>query len=103
MQLNLTPDDIDALVKQTILKSGVGKAIEEAITKALTGYNSPVDAAVKAVVQELLVRELQTGAWNEKIQTAVRAAIEARVSAETIDRIVTESINKIERAANDRY
>lgn len=50
MQIEIKPEDIDNIVKQAILQSAVGKTIEEAIKKALTGYDNPVDKAIKELV-----------------------------------------------------
>lgn len=103
LQLNLTPEDIDTLVKDSILKSGIGKAIEGAVTKALTGYNSPVDEAVKDAVRLILNRMLQEEPWASKIKAAVTAALEARVTAESLEKIASDTATRIERAVQDRY
>lgn len=103
IEVNMKPEDIDELVRQTILKSGIGTAIEKAIRESLGGYNSPVNEAVKRVVVETLYAMLHEEPWREQIKTAVRTALEAHVSKETLEAIANASISKIERAAADRY
>lgn len=102
MQLNMTPEDIDELVKQTILKSGIGKAIEQAVSKSLGGYDSPIDRAVKEVVTQQIVLLLQTE-YKDKVEASVRKAIEARITDDILEKIAGAAISKIESAARDRY
>jgi hypothetical protein len=48
MEINITPGDVEKMVKDSLVKAGLGKAITEAIQKALTGsYNNPIDEAIK--------------------------------------------------------
>lgn len=97
--LNLTTEDIERLVKETILKSGFGKAVETAIEKALTGYNSPVDEAVKQFVARTVREVLDVDPWRTKIREAVERAIAAKVTTETLDTVASKSVEAIVNAA----
>lgn len=103
MDFNLSPEDIEKLVRDSIMKAGFGAAVVKGVTAALGGYNNPVDAEVKKYVGEVaasLIREK----FAETIKAAVAAAIEARVTQETIDATVSAAVAKMQRAAEEsRY
>jgi hypothetical protein len=102
MQISLTPEQVDTLVREAILQSGLVKTIEGAIAKALGGYDSPVDKAVKDYVSVVL-RDLLKTHYKEQVEAAVRAAIDARLTKEILDTVAEAAIQKIERAAEGRY
>lgn len=97
-ELNLTPEDVERLVRQTIMQAGFGQAISEAVKKALTGYNNPVEEGVKRYVAEV-VAELLRSAYAEKIRGAVALAIQEKVTDELIDNTVAAATNRMIRAA----
>lgn len=102
MNINITPEDVDSLVREALMKASFGKAVSEAITKSMSGYDSPVDKAVKAhvtTVAEALVREK----FDAQIKEAVAAKIEAMVTTELIDKAVSTTMDKMVRAAQERY
>ena len=102
MKLEINAEQIDELVRDTIMKTAIGGSIEEAIKKSLSGYNSPVDDAIKTVVREMLVEILHTE-YKDELKAAILVAIEARLSEESLQKIACEDVTKIERAASDRY
>lgn len=102
IELNITAEDVEALVKDSLIKAGLGKVISDGVAKALGGYDSPVDKAVKqyvAEVAETLIREK----FADQIKDAVRATIEAKVTDEMIARTVDAAVEKMARAAEGRY
>lgn len=104
LQINMTPEDIDRFVKDAILKSGVGKAIEETVQKALTsGYNSPIDAAVQQIVRQMIVEILSEEPYRSQVREAVIATISSRLKDTTLASIADGIVKKIERAAEERY
>lgn len=102
MEITLKPEDVDQLVRDTIVKAGIGKTITEAVHKALTGYNSPVEEQLKAYIGRV-ARELIEGLYADQIKASVAAEIEKRITKELIDTTVAKAMEKIERAAQDRY
>jgi len=47
MKIEINADDIEKLVREELVKAGLGKVIAEGVQKALSGYDSPVEKALK--------------------------------------------------------
>lgn len=101
IEINLTTEDIDQLVKDSIMKAGFGKAIEMGIQRAMApGYDNPIDKSVKAyilVVCDQLLREQFSGT----ITRVVTAAIEVHVTDAVIKQIAQTVVEKVVRDATD--
>ena len=98
IELNLDPQDIERLVKDSIMRSGFGKAIEDGIKKALSGYNNPVDDALKKFVGGVAA-ELIEEHYSATIREAVQATIEEKVTDEMVKNTVDAAVSKMARAA----
>lgn len=94
LELNLTPADIEKLVKESIMQSGFGEAVKTACVKALTGYNSPVDNEIRKYVAELTAQLLREK-FSEQIKAAVTETIEARVTNEVLNRVTEACVRKM--------
>lgn len=102
LELNISPEDIEALVRDSIMRSGFGKAVNEGVQKALSGYNNPLDEAIKRYVLEVagtLLREK----CGDQVRAALLTAMEKHVTADILDKITEAAIQKMIRAAEDRY
>lgn len=102
LELNISPEDIEALVRDSIMRSGFGKAVNEGVQKALSGYNNPLDEAIKRYVLDVagtLLREK----YNDQIRAAIATAMEKHVTTNILDKITEAAIEKMARAAQDRY
>ena len=98
LELNIKPEDIERLVKDSIMQAGFGKAVSDAVTRAMSGFNNPVDEAIKRYVGQVaadLIREK----YAEDVRAAVQRHIEARVTSELIDKMTDEAVQKMQRAA----
>lgn len=103
MNINITPEDVDALVKDALLKAGIGKAITEAVAKTLSGYNNPIDENLKRYVGEV-AGELIREKFSAQIKVAVAAQIEAKVTHELIETVTCAATDKMIQAAREsRY
>lgn len=103
IEINMTPEDIERLVKDSIMRSGFGAAIEKALAEALTGYNNPVKAKLTEFVGQI-AGELIREHYGEKIKAAVQAHIEKSVTDEIIDSTTSAAVNKMVDAAREsRY
>ena len=98
LELNLTPADIDKLVKESIMLSGFGEAVKTACVNTLTGYNSPIENEVRKYVAELTAQLLREK-FSVQIKEAISAAIEASVTREIINKITESSVKQMIRAA----
>ena len=101
IQINLTPDDIDALVKDSIMKAGFGAAITKAVTTTLSGYNSPIDAAIRSYVA-MVASELIKTHFDGPIREAVHRSIDEKITAEMVATVSDRSVAKMIDAA-ERY
>lgn len=103
IEINIKPEDVDALVKDAIMKSAFGKTIQDAINKVLNAhsYNSPIEDVLKKHISDVAKTLMQTE-WKEKLDNAVRSAIAARLTDAHLQKISDEAINRIVRAAEDR-
>lgn len=102
LELNITPEDVDALVRDALMKSAFGKTITESVNKALGGYNSPVEGAVRRHVATV-AGQLLTEKFGDKIRESIAAAIEAKVTKEFIDKVVESATEKMIAAAHRDY
>ena len=102
MQIDLKPEDVDELVKQTILKAGIGKTIQDVVAKTLgSSYDNPIEKAMKSYITTVVMDLLKTD-FKDKVDAAVRAALEAKLTSAVAERLADETINKIVKAATDR-
>jgi len=101
VDLNLTPEDIEQLVKDTIMKSGFGKAVEDGIKKALApSYDNPIDKCIKAYISQIC-GEVVKEKFTEQIREAVTKDVEERVTSEVIQTAVTSATTRMIRAAEE--
>jgi hypothetical protein len=103
IEINMTPEDIERLVKDSILRSGFGAAIEKAITGAFTGYNNPIEAKLKEFVG-VVAGEMISEHFGDKIREAVKVHIEKMVTDEVVEKTTSAAVQKMVRAAEEsRY
>lgn len=102
MELTIKPEDIDKLVRETIMKSAFGDTITKAVNAALTGYNSPVDDAVKKLVGAVAADVIREK-FSAEIRVLVTAAIEKHVTQSMMESIVSAATERMVRAAKDNY
>lgn len=103
IEINLSAEDIDSLVRDSIMKAGFGKAIEEGVRRAVApGYDNPIEKATKAYVLEV-VGQLLREKFAGQIRETVSAHIEAMVTQEVLNKVTTHAVTKMVDAASDRY
>lgn len=98
MELTIKPEDVDQIAKDAIMRSIIGKTISEAVAKALSGYDNPVDRVIKEVIHAFAV-ELIAAKYGEMIKVSVIAYMESKITKELVDRMVADASNKLLRAA----
>jgi len=103
LELNITAEDVEALVRDSIMKSGFGKAVEEGVKKAFSGYDNPIDKEIKSYVAEVC-RKLLREKFSTEVLAAVTKAIQEKVTQELIDKTVAAATERMVRAADEsRY
>lgn len=101
LELNIKPEDVEQLVKDSIMKAGFGKAVSDAVTKAISGYNNPVEDAIKRYVGQV-ADELIREKYSEEVRTAVQLHMEACITAELINKVTGEVVQRMQQAV-ERY
>jgi hypothetical protein len=95
MQFNLTPEDIDSLVRDSIMKNGFGNAVTTAITKVLnTGYNNPIDEQIKILVGRITA-DLINEKFKDQIKVLVADQIEKQVTQDLLEKVTYETTKKM--------
>jgi len=101
MELKLLPEDIDRLIKETVLKSALGKNIEQTIDKAVSNaindYHSPIKQLVNEVIRELIKEQLQKPEYRELITDSIIN----RITPKAIDDILNYGIQKLHEYVKD--
>ena len=102
MQIEITPNDIEKMVKEAILKSSIGTAVQKAVSSVVnsSSYNNPIDDEIRKVVTEI-AKELIKENYGPEIRTLVAEAMEKRVTKETLVKITESAMKLIEEAASN--
>jgi hypothetical protein len=98
--INLTPEDIEKLVKDSIMRAGFGQAIEKALAGMLTGYNNPIDAKLRehvALIAGQLIREH----YHPMIRAAIDKYLKEKLTQEIVDKTTSEAVGRMIRAAEN--
>jgi hypothetical protein len=103
MQININAQDIERLVQDELIKAGLGKVISEAVQKTLqSGYNNPIDDAIKRYVlgvAERMLREM----FAEQLDAAIAEAVKKHITTDAANKLIESTITKMVRAAESNY
>jgi hypothetical protein len=88
LQINMTPEDIDTLVKQSIMQAGFGTAITESVRAAFNGWDSPLKKAISDYISKVSRQILE-----ENYAEAIRAAVLERITKELTDEIMQKCVS----------
>lgn len=102
MQIEIKSEDIEKMVREELIKAGIGKVIVEGVHKALTGYNNPVDTAIKLYVGEVAAKVIREH-YAAQIDEAIVKTIREMMTPELIDKVTDATVKKMVRAAADTY
>jgi len=101
VELKLVPEDIDKLIKETVLKSALGKNIEatidKAVSNAISDYNSPIKQLVNEVVREIIKDHL----GKPEHRQLITDAIVNRITPKAIDDILNYGVQKLHEYVRD--
>ncbi len=102
LEINLTPADIEELVKRTILESGFGKAVEDSIRAAMNPnhYNNPVKGAIETYVKKVMLELLETQ-YSTRVRAYCQKVIEETVTDELLEKVTKTAVDKLERLKED--
>jgi len=105
IEITIKPEDVDALVKDALVKSSVGKLIADTIAAATKpgSYNNPVEHAVTAFLKQQVEEVLRT-VYREQLRTAVVAALAKFLTDEWVTQQADAFAVKLcERIRESRY
>lgn len=100
VKLNITPEQIDELVRNAILRSALGTKIDEAIKSHLTDWklsesvNREVSAALSAIIRDVV------GA-DQLLRARIHAAVTEKLTDECLSKLLENVWDRI--INKDRY
>lgn len=102
IEINLSAEDIDQLVRDSIMKAGFGKAVEDGVRQVLNGYNSTVQDALRRYIGQIAAELLETK-FSDQVKGLVHKYIEQTVTQEVLDKVTSTAVTKLVDAANRGY
>jgi len=102
LTIEIKPEDIDRLVREAVTKSMIGTSIQQQVTKVLSGYDSPIDKAIREVVSTVAL-QLMREKFTEQITTLVTDSMQKKVTKEVLDAIVNTAMDKLVTLARKDY
>lgn len=101
MEIKVDSEMVNKVVAEAIIKSALGKNLEDAINKqmkdCIDGYNSPVKQLVTQHVTNCIKTALETN-YKDKIVEMIAA----KLSGEHVDSIVSASVTKALQMLKDQ-
>lgn len=103
MQIEFKAEDIEKYVKEAVIKSSVGKAIDDAIKDVMRvdRYDSPIKKHLEMIVRDIaadIIREKFSADIRQKVATL----IETLVNEEMLENLTNTAVNKMVRAMENR-
>lgn len=96
IEINFKPEDIEQFVKDSLLKSSIGKAIQDQVNRAIGGYSDAVGQAVSQLVKQMTI-EIINEKYRDQIKTSIISVIEKKLTQELVDKTVMNVMEKLER------
>lgn len=101
--INLTPQDIENYVKEALIKSSIGKAIQTAVDSVLNkSYDNPIDKEIKAMVGRIAY-ELLHEKYKDQVKQLVQAQIEKVVTDQMLQTVTDKAVEKMEQLMYSDY
>ena len=103
LEINLTAADVEAMVKDAILKTAFGSIIEKKLNDVLQdGYNNPLDTAVKEFVLQLAVGLLKEK-LHDRLKVLVAEEIERRMTDDILKAFLQKTVDRLIMASESRF
>lgn len=98
IKLDINPDAIEAAVKDAIIKSSIGQAIERKVREATNDYS--IDKGLEATLRSIISEHMRALIREDE---ALAAKIKARIVEKLNDEFIESIAEKISRAAQRDY
>jgi len=96
MEININHQDLDKYIRDSILKSSVGKLLldemEKGLKEVISGYNSPVKSFIAKYLQQMVEEYLQQPENEESIKNAIAQL----VTPDAVMGIVSAGLREVE-------
>lgn len=100
IELNISPEDVNRLVAEAVLKSTIGKAIEDQVAKAVvsltTSWNNPIEKVVRDEITRIAANVVMTE-HADTIKAAVKEKVAEKLSDDLIGKLVAGVLDQIDR------
>lgn len=108
MEINITPEAIDQMVKQAVINSSLGKLIDEAVKAAVAGQrNGYRDPPIEEVVKEFIrqqTRAVLNEHYDKQVKDAILVALADKLGADKLGAIAAQVVDRLMKDLNDsRY
>lgn len=102
MQIEIKPDDIDRLVKDALLKSAFGDALNAAITDIFASdrWDNPFKIALNEQAKAIVAQMMSEPEFITPVRAAVRAKLEEMVNSGGLEEGVKAMIAKMVRSVD---
>lgn len=94
MDIKIEPEQIDQFVREAVIKSAIGKAISDGITKTLSGYNNPIEEQVRNFVAQI-ARQIIEAEHRPAVEEAVRKVLIEKVTGDLVGNIASKICEKL--------
>ena len=85
ISISISNEDVERIVKEQLVKSGLGKAIDAATARAMNPWDLEIPGAVAGYVREV-AQQMLRGEAGQPIRDAVAEAIRAKLTPEFVER-----------------
>lgn len=98
MEINLNEEDVNKFVKDALLKSCLGAAVQGAVNEIIKKtYDNPINKAIEHAVYKVAV-ELVENKFIEQIKSAIEKGVQEKLTPEAVDQMTDRTITKIVNA-----
>lgn len=96
--MNLTPEQINQFLADAVLKSQIGKAVEDAVARSIGSltktYDNPFDHVIKNHIHSIIEKEIVTK-YAPLLQEKVEKAIANFMTEEYTQKVIEAGLEKL--------
>lgn len=98
MEIEFKPEDIESYVKNAIMKSSIGNAIETSIAELLKGRGlaNPIMRVIQDMIAEI-AKQVIADNYQDRIRELVKTSVENLISKELLEKMTQECVYTIAR------
>lgn len=103
IEINITPEDINVMLRDAVVKSSIGKLIDDTVKAALSSnrYDNPIEQPIKTMVSEV-TRQILAVSYKDRLVTAITAQLATRLTDEWINKKAVYFADQLLKDIKDR-